>query len=281
MIEIARLPASDYLPPETVVYEDVFALHKDFAALAFKRDIILVGPKGIGKSLSILSYASGLKVPLVLFGCSADVRRSHQFGHYTMKGGTDTPFVLGPLPLAFEIANEFGACILCYEEINALDPNAQKLLNMATDVHRKVAVPEALRTFQLKSGAKLWIVGTMNLAVYGGVYSLNEDLTSRFRLFPLDYPTPKQEMKILQTVLGDTLKVLPEKTADKVLTLAQETRQKSLDYALSPRDVVQILQDIEALGLNRALWLATGKFEGDDRSTVKEWLVSIFGVKVP
>jgi nitric oxide reductase NorQ protein len=279
MIQIERLPASEYAPPESVVYEDVFALHKDFAALAFKRDIILVGPKGIGKSLSIVAYASQVKVPLVLFGCSQDVRRTHQFGHYILRGA-DTPFILGPLPLAFEIANEVGACILCYEEINALDPNGQKLLNMPTDIHRKVVVPEAKRTFQLKPGAKLWITGTMNLAVYGGVYSLNEDLTSRFRLFPLDYPTPKAEMKILQTVLSDTLKKLPDKTADHVLTLAHETRQKALDYALSTRDVVQVLQDMEALGLPRALWLATGKFEGDDRSTVKEWIKSIFGVAV-
>jgi MoxR-like ATPase len=280
VIQIERLPASEYLPPEKVVYEDVFGLHKDYAALAFKRDIILVGPPGIGKSLSVVAYATALKCPLVVFGCSTDVRRSHQFGHYTMSGGTDTPFILGPLPLVFEIANEHGRCILCYEEINALDPNAQKLLNMPTDIHRKVVVPECKRTFQLKAGAELWIVGTMNLAVYGGVYALNHDLKSRMRLFPLDYPKPKDEMKILTTVLGDTLPKLPPKMADKVLTLAHETRQKALDYALAPRDVVQILQDIEALGLERALWVATGKFEGDDRSTVREWITSIFGVKV-
>lgn len=280
MIQIEHLPAADYMPPEKVVYEDVFGLHKDFAALAFVRDLILVGPKGIGKSLSIVAYASLTKTPLVLFGCSTDVRRSHQFGHYTMRDGKDTPFILGPLPLCFEIANEFGRCILCYEEINALDPNAQKLLNMPTDIHRKVVVPECKRTFQLQPGAKLWITGTMNLSVYGGVYALNEDLKSRMRLFPLDYPQPKDEMKILNAVVGDTLAKLPPKTADKVLTLAHETRQKALDYALSPRDVVQILQDIEVLGLPRALWVATGKFEGDDRSTVKEWLKSIFGVAV-
>ena len=280
MTMIERLPASEYMPPQDVVYEDVFGLHKDFAALAFKRDSILVGPKGIGKSLSVVSFASHLQVPIVLFGCSQDVRRSHQFGHYIMRGGTDTPFILGPLPLAFEIANEVGACILCYEEVNALDPNGQKLLNMATDIHRKVVVPECKRTFQLKGSAKLWIVGTMNLAVYGGVYSLNEDLKSRFRLFPLDYPAPKAEAQIVNRVLGPTLAQLPPKTLDKVLTLAHETRQKALDYSLSTRDVVQLIQDIEALGLERALWLVTGKFEGDDRTTVKTWITSTFGVKV-
>jgi MoxR-like ATPase len=167
------------------------------------------------------------------------------------------------------------------EEVNALRPQQQKLLNAATDFREKLEIPECQRVFKLREGAKLWVVGTMNTAVYGGVYALNEDLKSRFRLLPLDYVDMENEKKILRAVLKGTGVKVPEPTVNNVLTMAQQTRQKALDYALSTRDLVQVLEDIHLIGLNRALWTLTGKFEGDDRSTIKEWMHSIFAVRVP
>ena len=120
----------------------------------------------------------------------------------------------------------------------------------------------------------------MNTAVYGGVYELNEDLKSRVRLMPLDYPDVAAESKIIAGILqGSGLNVDP-KMVQGVLTLAHETRQKSLDYALSTRDVVQILEDSTHVGPEKALWLATGKFEDNDRETITERIESIFGIQV-
>jgi MoxR-like ATPase len=119
----------------------------------------------------------------------------------------------------------------------------------------------------------------MNTLVYGGTYSLNEDLKSRFRLLNLDYPAPTEEKQLVQTVMG-TLSPEGAKQLDHVIVLAHETRQKALEYALSPRDVVQVLEDIETTGLETALQLVLGKFDGDDKVTVKARILSIFGVTV-
>lgn len=276
---IEYLGADAYQPQQDLIYEDVFNLLPLYEKLAFKANIVLVGPKGVGKSLSAARFAANKKVPVITFDCSEDVRRSHLLGMFVLRG-TETPFVLGPVTTAFQIANEVGKCILLLEEINALTPQMQKVLNAPLDFRRKIEVPEAKRVFRLEKGAKLWVVGTMNLAVYGGVYDLNEDLKSRVRLFPLDYPQSKSEKRIVDAVLkGEGINVDP-KIIQGVLTLAHETRQKSLEYAMSTRDVIQLLEDIHDVGMEEALWISSGKFEAGDRGTVCERIQSIFGVKI-
>ena len=274
---IERLAAEEYLPSKDLVYVDVFKLHDYYKDMAYRANLILVGPKGIGKTLSVAAFAAKDGANLVTYDCSEDVRRSNLLGMNLIRGG-ETPFVLGPLTTAFEIANETGKCVLALEEFNALTPQMQKVMNSASDFRRKIEVPECGRVFRLKEGAKLWIVGTMNTAVYGGVYALNEDLKSRFRMIDLPYPEPKLEREIVMAVLKDTN--VNVDTVNLVITLAHETRQKSLEYPLSTRDVVQIVEDIAYLGVERALRVSLGKFEGDDKNMVAERITSLFGVKV-
>lgn len=277
MITIERLPSSEFVPRPDLIYEDVLGLHELFKDLAFRANVLLVGPKGNGKTLSVAAWAAQTKTPIVTFDCSEDVRRAHLIGSYVIRGG-ETPFVLGPLTTAFEVANETGSCILALEECNALSPQMQKLLNSLTDFRRRIEVPEATKVFQLKDKAKLWVVGTMNLTVYAGVYQLNEDLKSRFRMIDVGYPTPDAELKIVSSVLKlkDTAGL---DLIGSVIRLAHETRQKSLEYALSTRDVVQIVEDAVALGVEKAMRIAIGKFEGDDKTTVKQRMTSAFKVK--
>jgi MoxR-like ATPase len=259
---VERLPNEAFRVTRKLPYVDVFSLLPIYEKVAFRSNLVLVGPKGIGKSMSVAHYAVENKRHLVTFDCSEDVRRSHLIGTYTMRGH-ETPFVLGPIPTAYEVANDTGFCILCLEEINALSPQMQKVLNSSTDFRRRVEVPEAQRVFELKQGAQLWVVGTMNTAVYGGVYALNEDLKSRFRMVPLDYP--QSEADIIASEMRDRRIVVDASIVKKVLTLAAETRQKSVEYALSPRDVVQIIEDISLIGVKDALWIASGKFDDADR----------------
>jgi MoxR-like ATPase len=285
VIPIEHLPSEAYLPKVQPIYEDVNGLHALFDKIAFKSNLIVSGPKGVAKTLACASWAAKNAVPIVTFDCSEDVRRGHLYGHYVTKG-TDTPFVLGPITTAIEVANETGKCILQFEEINALTPQCQKMLNPLADHRKRVELPEAERIFALKPDAKLWVYGTMNEAVYGGTYELNEDLKSRFRMIGLGYPTEAQEQKILQTLFPEwpvpeikvgtkTLSII-----EGVLRLAHETRQESLEYSLSTRDVAQILEDTLHAGLANALWMCMGKFEGTDKSTVFERIKSIFGSDV-
>jgi MoxR-like ATPase len=276
-IDIERMDSSSFLPKQDLKYVDVLDLHSLYDGLAFRGACVMVGPKGIGKTLSVQAWAGKNDCPIITFDCSEDVRRAHLLGMQVLRGD-QSPFILGPLTTAFEVANEVGQCIVALEEVNALTPQMQKALNAVTDWRAEIVVPECRRVFKLKSGAKLWVVGTMNTAVYGGVYELNEDLKSRMRIIKLDYPMPKAEKEILKTQLNGNV---DNKILDSVILLAHETRQKTLEYALSTRDVVQILEDVQHLDLQRALRVALGKFDGNDAATVQTRMVSIFGNNAP
>lgn len=279
LIQIERLPTSDYAPSKNLNYVDVFGLHDLYKDMAYRANIILVGPKGTGKTLSVAAFAALDGSPIITYDCSEDVRRSNLIGQNYIRGG-ETPFVLGPLTTAFEVANEAGKCILALEEGNALTPQMQKILNSCSDFRRKIEVPEAGRVFKLNEGAKLWIVLTMNTAAYAGVYALNEDLKSRFRLVDVNYPAPKDERKIVLSGAVGKVAALDVQVIDSVIKLAHETRQHALDYQLSTRDVVQIVEDIAYLGVDRAMRVAIGKWEGDDKNTAAERITSIFGIKL-
>jgi len=283
MTVIDRIDSSAYIHDPKIAddYVDVQKLHPLYDKLSFRKNanLILVGPKGIGKSLSLSAWAAQNAHPMVTFSCSEDARKADLYGHYILRNDV-TPFILGPITTAFEIANEKGSCVLCFEEINSLTPQCQKLLNSLCDFHRRIEVPTAQRVFELDSGAKLWVTGTMNTAVYGGVYSLNEDLKSRFNLLPLDYPSLNNEKDLLTKTLNAITQSVGAKIFGAVLRLANETRQGVFDYALSTRDVVQILSNIDAVGLKPAMWIASGKFEDKDRETFKERAKSHFGVQI-
>ncbi len=163
-ITIEHMKAADFKPRE-VKYVDVNQHFPIFDGLYKETDdpkpLIQVGPKGVGKSLSYAAYARKHEIPLITFDCSEDVRRSQLVGMFILRG-TETPFVLGPLTTAFEVANEHGQCIVILEEVNALTPQMQKLLNGCCDFRRRIEVPECKRVFELKKGAKVWFTGTMN-----------------------------------------------------------------------------------------------------------------------
>ena len=276
-LQVERLSVADYIPKEGLVYIDTRELHPLYDKLAFHANLILAGPKGIGKSLSVASYCAQHKLPVITFDCSEDVRRSHLLGMFVPRGN-ETPFILGPLTTAFEIANEVGKCVLIFEEINALTPQMQKVLNGTTDFRRSIDVPECKKIFRLKPEASLWVVGTMNNAAYGGVYALNEDLKSRFRMLPIDYPKKEDERKIITEVLHQAKIPADIDILGKLLTVAQESRQGAYEYALSTRDVQQIMEDVHRVGIVKALWIATGKFEGTDRATIFERIHSTLGI---
>lgn len=271
-----RLDSAHYTQHASPTFVDNKSLYSVLDSLSFKANLLLEGPKGSGKTLAIASYCATRKLPALTVDCSEDLRRGQLVGTFVLRG-EHTPFILGPLTTAIEVANELGQCVLILEEINTLTPQAQKILNPLTDWRRCLEVPEAQHVFRLKPEARLWVTGTMNSAGYAGVYSLNEDLKSRFRIVPVSYPSITDERAILDSCLAQEGMTPDANFTGKLLTLAQESRQKDVSYALSTRDLVQIMCDREYIGEPRALFLAAGKFEGTDRDWAAKRIKSIFG----
>ena len=261
------------LPAEKLSYVDVFQLiplieHLCYSPAAGKWDppnILLTGHKGTGKSLLFAHWAQMKNVPYLALDCSEETWESHIRGGFVAKQGY-TPFVLGTVANAIQIANEFGFCVLVLEEINALSPQRQKDLNSLTDFRKKVEVPELSYRFELLPKASMLVAGTMNDSQYGGTYELNEDLKSRFLELEIPYPPPGAEKRILIEMVPEAAHMEP--VIDSLIKIAKETRQEATGYALSPRDLVQILKLVPRVGLEDALFLVAQKFSSVDRKLV-------------
>lgn len=195
---------------------------------------LIVGHKGIGKSLSVYYFAKVNNIPIISFDCSEQIKRNDLIGRFILVGN-EVYYELGVIPKAFELANRTGKAILVFEEINALTPQSQKILNSILDFRRSVYVPEINKKFELEN-SKLLVVGTMNPTSYGGVFDLNEDLRSRFVEIYIDYPEKGKEEKILKEIA-----TLPEEITELILELAKETRgafkKGEISYAISTRDI--------------------------------------------
>ena len=109
-IAVERLGAEDYAPDEGLTFVDTAGLHALFDKIACEANLLLVGPKGIAKTLSVAAWAGKHHHPIVTFDCSEDVRRAQLIGMFTLRGD-ESPFILGPIPTAIEIANEVGSCM--------------------------------------------------------------------------------------------------------------------------------------------------------------------------
>ena len=275
LTKITRTPTQDLYVTEAPAYVDILKLHDIYKKIAFDSNLLLKGPKGDGKTLSIIAFACEHKVPLVIQECSEDTKAYSLMGSQSLIGN-ETVFVLGSLPTAIDVANEVGNCILLFEEMNALTPQVQKMLNAVTDFRKMVSMPHIERSYKLKKGAALWVVGTMNPSVYGGTYDLNEDLKSRFEEIEVTYPASEHEKQILKRVCGQAV---DDHMLDLLIRFAKETRQQATGYSLSTRDLVRLVNTVAKLGLDTALQMVVCKFEGDDRDTVMKRMASVFGPK--
>lgn len=249
---------------------------------------LIEGDKGTGKTLLVHTLCRELKYPLLEYSCSSGTTKSDLIGR-TQISADGSYFELGILPLAFEIANHFGRCVLYLDELNATEHEVMKLLNRPTDKRRSVFANNKI--YKLNEGCKLSIVATMNPITYAGVNSLTEDLRSRFIGNIMQYPTPKQLIPIIDWTSIDI-----ETIRDPLLRLAQESHalriKGDVDYVLSPRDIDQFCEyfrvtkdmyesefgdnEILRYSLKQVILVKYGELE--ERELIKSRINEIFGI---
>ena len=256
--------------------------------------LLVKGPKGIGKTLAIAAWCAKNRFGMRQYDCSEGTKKQDLVGTWTMwtdpaTGAKSTPFKLGVIPEAIEMANQLGMFVLVLEELNALPPAMQKLLNPLLDWRNGMYIQEVSHLFQLKKNAKLLVLATTNPSSYSASNDLNEDLKSRFKIWNWRYPTAKQEKKIIdwKTMNADMQKAL--------VGFTKETRRMvdrdEISYAISTRDLDKIVRDYhsnlkvfknEQLSLKMTLETCVlGYYDDKDHlDAIKSRLESSFGSKV-
>jgi MoxR-like ATPase len=183
------------------------------ACLKAKRNVLLEGPVGVGKTHLALAVTRDLDVPV--FRVDGDNRYSEQklsgwFDPPTVikKGFHADAFIPGPLVDAMKKGG-----VLFINELNRLPEGVQNVLLPAID-ERMIVVP---RLGEIRAVDGFLVIATQNPKEFVATSHLSEAILDRFELVVLDYQTEEEEVSIVfERLLG----LGSRQSADTVLPLA-------------------------------------------------------------
>jgi MoxR-like ATPase len=281
-VEVRRIASKYLIPTEPPDFVDtgIMAL---LEMLAFGPNMILKGPKGVGKTVCLEAFAARQGVPFLRYSCTDETSIRDLIGTShaePVDGAIKSYFQLGVLPAAVEVANDEGACMLVLEEINTLTAQVQKTLNPLTDYRQEISVPKVGRIFRVNPGCKIWVLGTMN-PNYTGTYSLNEDMRSRFQPVPVTFMSREMEQDLLLAQFTKTPLAPEREMVRSLLTLATESRSGVLGYSLSTRDLVSVIKIFERVKTKELmLKLLEARFDEEKHADVRGRIQSMFQVNL-
>lgn len=241
-------------------------LAKAVAALLAGANLLLVGPKAVGKNILADNLAWLLGRPAWNVSFHIDVDAAYLIGMDTFREGA-VCFRPGPV---YECVTAGGICIL--DEINMARNEALAVLHSLLDHRRQLEVPGYDRLC-LHPAARF--IGTMNYG-YEGTRELNEALLSRFVVLNLPVPGAQELRELLTYEFAD----LRIEAADTLAALFLDLRTK-----YEAREISGLAVDLRGLldavrlvrqGLTAEEALAmglTGKcFDVQERALVKDLL---------
>ena len=231
----AQKPSKDYYDFDDIEFD--IASHIESG-----KNLLLEGHSGIGKTQKVHEECAKRKIKLVTLMCNEGTKLSDLKGHRELEGDL-TPYMLGVLPTAIEIANQDGVCVLYIDELGLLTAQIQGLLNETLDFRRAVTIESLGKTYQLNPEAKLIVIATTNPSTYGGRNPINADLNSRFDVRVMRNPTVDETEKIVDwTNIPSNLK---KGLLGMYEQLVSASLSKELDYTLSPRDIDTMVEQLK------------------------------------
>lgn len=196
--------------------------------------VLIIGPKGTGKTSLVRKFASDMGKRLYSINFSLRTRESHLVGTKTMNQGEVT-FVEGIL-----IKSMRDGGILYLDELNAAEADVLLRLDEALDDRRQIVLKEA--DGQLINAMDNWFVfATINPLSHEGTKELPPQILSRFPVrLRLEYPPKEIEKQIIKYHVNfDTAQ---EGDIDNALKLANILREaaslEELYYSPSIRESI-------------------------------------------
>jgi len=164
-------------------------LDKAYAADLF---VLIIGPKGTGKTTLVREFAAKRGIKLESINFSLRTRESHLVGAKTMENGA-IGFEEGILVKSMREGN-----MLYLDEINSAEADVLLRLDEALDDRRQIVLKES--GGELIKATKGWfVVATINPLSHVGTKELPPQLLSRFPIrLRLDYPPEDIEFQIVK-----------------------------------------------------------------------------------
>src|ERR671937_42927 len=196
--------------------------------------VLIIGPKGTGKTTLVRKFASRMKKDLDSVNFSLRTRESHLVGSRTLDKG-EISFVEGVL-----VKSMRSGTILYLDELNAAEADVLLRLDEALDDRRQLVLKEA--EGQVVKAADDWfVIATINPLSHVGTKELPPQLLSRFPVrMKLDYPPEDIELDIVSRhVKIDDSKVRDVKHAIQLAkSLREAASVEELYYSPSLRETI-------------------------------------------
>jgi nitric oxide reductase NorQ protein len=215
--------------------------------------VLIIGPKGTGKTTLVRKFASHMKKELYSVNFSLRTRESHLVGSKTIDQG-EINFVEGVL-----VKSMRSGSMLYLDELNAAEADVLLRLDEALDDRKQLVLKEA-EGQTIRAADDWFVIATINPLSHVGTKELPPQLLSRFPVrMRLEYPPEDLELEIVKrhvsidsSKIGDVkhaiqlAKNLREAAAVEELYYSPSLREtiafaKMLNTDLPPRKVAEIV----------------------------------------
>src|ERR687887_86227 len=196
--------------------------------------VLIIGPKGTGKTTLVRRFASQMKKDLDSVNFSLRTRESHLVGSRTLDKG-EISFVEGVLVKAMR-----NGTILYLDELNAAEADVLLRLDEALDDRRQLVLKEA--EGQIVKAVEDWfVIATINPLSHVGTKELPPQLLSRFPFrLKLDYPPEDIELQIINqhTPVEDSKVDEVKRSIKLAKNLREAAALEELYYSPSLRETI-------------------------------------------
>ncbi len=213
----------------------------DIIDKAFEKElfVLIIGPKGTGKTSLVREYATQKSIELKSINFSLRTRESHLIGTKNLIEG-NIGFDEGILVKSMREGN-----ILYLDEINAAEADVLLRLDEALDDRRQIVLKESDGRV-IKAKDSWFVVATINPLTQVGTKELPPQILSRFPVrIRLEYPPEDVEYQIIK-------KHVKNPTESEVLlgiklanTLRQASAVEELYYSPSIRETIAFAKLLE------------------------------------
>ena len=201
--------------------------------------VLIIGPKGTGKTSLVMEYAIQKSKKLESINFSLRTRESHLIGTKSLVEGT-IGFDEGVL-----IKSMKEGSILYLDELNAAEADVLLRLDEALDDRRQIILKESDGQV-IKADDSWFTIATINPLTHVGTKELPPQLLSRFPVrIRLDYPPEDVEYKIIKKHVKNLYETEILQGIKLANTLRQASAVEELYYSPSIRETIAYAKLLE------------------------------------